>query len=843
MVPIRNIRPKRKAQSSPKLNGKKLKKSVNDTEGSVIDIISNPLFELLSNDFKSKEEFTVNDIAIMFRSLADTISNLQNQNSLLTSKVSNLVEKVSGLEEHLKTLSAKPKKMEKIPTTMFKTFASAVASTITSSITTPDSQINLMKAVSYANTEDPRNTNVILKMSIYLLMPWITIANIFGTSKPAVFRLPQSAKGPPIVRHSFKSKEEASNVLKKFNREKASIQGCLNASPRPDLSKPELEKYRQSWKVAIQKNNEAMKTVFTVRNLEVVLQLNLWSFMSNIAVFCLTETKLDSSYSDNFLSLNNLFTVIRRDRNKHGGGIAILIRKPIKYNIISIPEYLQMVEALCCDILISGSALRIIVIYNPSHSRCLSVEEMFDDLAKLILNIIDTWIPTKVILPHQPTHSVEIKLLQKKKLLIWRKEGNSPYYKDIAAQLKKSLIKSESERVSNRLNSGSKNFFQFIKSEYKGNTDIPSMKCKYRDEVIVDDESKSELFGSCFSEYFNMDEEDILDIVNPIKTTCTDILFVPAQIELLLSKLKSRNNTSPDNIPAIFLKKACTSLALPLSIIFRESYRVGRFPSLWKTAIVLPLHKKGSRSDPSNYRPISLTSNICKVMEKTVRKHVVDHLTEFELISKRQFGFRNRRSTVSQLLVYQNKLISNMLNGLDTHSIYIDFQRAFDTVPITKLIHKLQSFGISNKLIKWIDSCISNRKFQVMVNGTLSTERPVLSGVPQGSVLGPTLFLLYINCIGTEFISNHLLFADDLKIYSPCNKSIDTDLRTLEKWCDTWKMKVAPIKCEHIIFSHKNKPAIDSDLNLKLNDMPIPAVTAISESISPVNLALLIITL
>ncbi|EFP02368.1 hypothetical protein CRE_01042 [Caenorhabditis remanei] len=757
MVPIRNIRPKRKAQSSPKLNGKKLKKSVNDTEGSVIDIISNPLFELLSNDYKSKEEFTVNDIAIMFRSLADTISNLQNQNSLLTSKVSNLVEKVSGLEEHLKTLSAKPKEMEKIPTTMVKTFASAVASTISSSITTPDSQINLMKAVSYANTEDARKTNVLLKNVD--LSPdamdngefSLQIANIFGTSKPAVFRLPQSAKGPPIVRLSFKSKEEASNVLKKVNREKASIQGCLNASPRPDLSKPELEKYRQSWKVAIQKNNEAMKTVFTVRNLEVVLQLNLWSFMSNIAVFCLTETTLDSSYSDNFLSLNNLFTVIRRDRNKHGGGIAILIRKPIKYNIIFIPEYLQMVEALCCDILISGSTLRIIVIYNPSHSRCLkdllatlnyllltehrviltghfnlghvdwaslsasdsqcqdildfsmyngltqfvhdptridppnildlvftnsndlichvsvgtkfsdhckieittninfnpnscsrsvknfvkgdfktinyilsrvdwdlrfsclSVEEMFDDLAKLILNIIDTWIPTKVIRPHQPTHSVEIKLLQKKKLLIWRKEGYSPYYKDIAAQLKKSLIKSESERVSNRLNSGSKNFFQFIKSEYKGNTDIPSMKCKYRDEVIVDDESKSELFGSCFSEYFNMDEEDILDIVNPIKTTCTDILFVPAQIELLLSKLKSRNNTSPDNIPAIFLKKACTSLAFPLSIIFRESYRVGRLPSLWKTAIVLPLHKKGSCSDPSNYRPISLTSNICKV--------------------------------------------------------------------------------------------------------------------------------------------------------------------------------------------------------------------------------------
>ncbi|EFP07486.1 hypothetical protein CRE_26190 [Caenorhabditis remanei] len=116
-----------------------------------------------------------------------------------------------------------------------------------------------------------------------------------------------------------------------------------------------------------------------------------------------------------------------------------------------------------------------------------------------------------------------------------------------------------------------------------------------------------------------------------------------------------------------------------------------------------------------------------------------------------------------------------------------------------------------------------------MVNGTLSTERPVLSGVPQGSVLGPTLFLLYINCIGTEFKSNHLLFADDLKLYSLYNTLIDTDLRILEKWCYTWKMKVAPKKCEHIIFSHKNKSACVNYINLKLNDMPIPAVSTVRD--------------
>ena len=299
LTTIRATRPfrvKRKANSPSKSDTKKAKTTtsvdmnklhVNGSnsieENFTVDELSNPLYELMSNDFKSKDEFTTNDLAAMFKSLAITIlnlqkqnSNLQKQNSTLKNDMNTLVDKVTELENHIQSSSSQSKENPIIPTTMVKSFASVVASSVTSSIATPESQLSIMKAASYANTEDSRRTNVILK-NMDLTSDAIaktefatSIASACGTSTPSVFCLPQSAKGPPIVRLTFKNKEEASTVLTKFNSVKASIQGCLNASPRPDLSKPELQKYRQSWKTAIKLNNERMQTIYTVRNLEVV---------------------------------------------------------------------------------------------------------------------------------------------------------------------------------------------------------------------------------------------------------------------------------------------------------------------------------------------------------------------------------------------------------------------------------------------------------------------------------------------------------------------------------------------------------------------------------------------
>ncbi|CAR99189.1 Protein CBG27393 [Caenorhabditis briggsae] len=341
----------------------------------------------------------------------------------------------------------------------------------------------------------------------------------------------------------------------------------------------------------------------------------------------------------------------------------------------------------------------------------MSIDEMFDDLRGIILELIESFVPTETHRIHNIIYSKETKQLLKKKLLIWKKAGNSDEYKHVSALFKRSLVKSEEERIYKRLNSGSKNFFGFMKSKFKGNSDIPAIRYKSNENIIMSDEGKAEIFGDCFSEFFNIDKDILPATGNLISKFSSDVIFTPENIELLLYKLKGRNNTSPDSIPSIFLKRACTPLAIPLCIIFTESYRVGRIPKSWKEAIVMPLHKKGSRSDPLNYRPISLTSNICKIMEKLIRKHLVQYLSENNLLSEKQFGFLNQRSTISQLIAYQNKLVFNSLNGLDTHSVYIDFQRAFDTVPLNKLIHKLETFGISPKLRNWLHSFVTDRKF------------------------------------------------------------------------------------------------------------------------------------
>ncbi|ULT93939.1 hypothetical protein L3Y34_003445 [Caenorhabditis briggsae] len=407
-------RNKRKALSALKdeNGGKKSKLSEYSSKQAVDDIIesvddmSNPLYELLSNDFKSKEEFTVNDIAMMFKSLAETILKLQsqntllkNQNCILNANLSNLTEKVDGLEENLKLLSSQPKESPKPPTTLIKTFASAVASTISA----PESQITFMRAASLANSEDARKSNVIIK-NIDLSEEAIEkaefaskIAKDCGTSTPSVFRIPHPAKGPPFVRLAFKSKEEARTDQIQLNQGfNTGVLECVSP-PRPlqtrtreistilENGDPKEQRGRSnhlygsqsgSRQSCLQRKSGAVamgqKTLDPRKFLKIgytnscsiknkVLQLDLWSSNSNIDILCLVETKIDSNYPDSLLSLDEKYAVIRKDRNRHGGGLGILSKKHINYTVVSLPPHLESVEILFVDIKIHGKTTRLIV--------------------------------------------------------------------------------------------------------------------------------------------------------------------------------------------------------------------------------------------------------------------------------------------------------------------------------------------------------------------------------------------------------------------------------------------------------------------------------------------------
>jgi Reverse transcriptase (RNA-dependent DNA polymerase) len=247
-----------------------------------------------------------------------------------------------------------------------------------------------------------------------------------------------------------------------------------------------------------------------------------------------------------------------------------------------------------------------------------------------------------------------------------------------------------------------------------------------------------------------------------------------------------------------------------LAALYRKSLRDRKVPAEWKQANVVPIFKKGSKSDAGNYRPISLTCVCCLVMESILKDDIIAHLDRNKVINKTQHGFKSGRSCTTNLLEFLEPVTKASDDGKPVDIVYLDFAKAFDKVPHGRLLSKVAAAGIWGQVLDWIRDWLSGRTQRVVINGKFSDWTPVLSGVPQGSVLGPLLFNIYINDIDSAVTARQIIkkFADDTKlgqiIDSPAAAAeLQATLNNIYEWSVTWGMKFNISKC-HVMHVGKN---------------------------------------
>ena len=262
--------------------------------------------------------------------------------------------------------------------------------------------------------------------------------------------------------------------------------------------------------------------------------------------------------------------------------------------------------------------------------------------------------------------------------------------------------------------------------------------------------------------------------------------------------------------------KLCDSaLVVPLKIIFMSCLRDGTFPDIWKHANVVPVHKKNEKNVKTNYRPISLLPIFGKILEKLIFDSLYSHLVSSELLNPNQSGFRPGDSTINQLISITHTIFAafDCNPPLDVRSVYLDISKAFDRVWHDGLIYKLKRCGVSGQLLSLIKDFLKNRKQRTVLNGQSSSWEDVSAGVPQGSILGPLFFLVYINDLTADLKCNVKLFADDTSLFTIVQDSdtaasdMNHDLELISKWAHDWRMSFNPDpqkQAVELIFSKKN---------------------------------------
>ena len=307
----------------------------------------------------------------------------------------------------------------------------------------------------------------------------------------------------------------------------------------------------------------------------------------------------------------------------------------------------------------------------------------------------------------------------------------------------------------------------------------------------------------------------------------------PEEISNIINRLKPKNSSGHDNINSKLLKSLVSEIKLPVSILTNLSLSNGIFPDIYKLAEVVPIFKAKNKEEVTNYRPISLLPTLSKILEKVIHKRTYSYLQKNKILYNSQYGFRPKHSTNDAITELITDITENLEDKTNTITTFLDLSKAFDTIDHNILLNKLEHYGLRGKSQKWFKSYLTNRKQYVKINNHKSNTQNVSCGVPQGSVLGPLLFIIYTNDLPNSLTDSHaILFADDTTVYAT-SKTLDTlyhktnkDLKSLDEWFKTNKLSLNIDKTNYMLFTNDKKTRTDiTNYKIMIGDKEISQKT------------------
>ena len=522
----------------------------------------------------------------------------------------------------------------------------------------------------------------------------------------------------------------------------------------------------------------------------------------------------------------------------------------IKFQFNAYTENIPRKSRLLCNKADYGKMSELLDINWKDCLVDLTVQEQWEIIAGKLSHCVKECTPEIIINPNSKgnaTKNVDKKLNTKvkRKKRLWRKyktenkEEDRLEYNRVRNQVRnltRKKVKQKEKSIAENAKSNPKGFWNYVQRKSKTKSSIPNLytgEVNDKDNLSKDDKEKAEVLSSFFSSVFTKeDDNNVPNIGVKENVDCLDQCKITiSDVRRKLQKLNISKSPGPDGIHPRVLKEMSEVLAQPLQILFQNSFNTGTLPEEWKNANITALYKKGDKKYAGNYRPVSLTCILCKVLESLIREKIVGHMNKYKLFSKKQFGFISGRSTVLQLLHVLDRWTEMLDEGSCVDIAYCDFMKAFDKVPHKRLLHKLKMYNIGGKYRQWLESFLIGRKQTVKINGESSDSRPVTSGIPQGSVMGPVLFVLYINDLPDSLKHNSevYLYADDTKIFRDIKDDSDSlklqeDIYEMHAWSEKWLLRFHPDKTKRMRIG-KSK-TVECEYKLREHLKPMEKSTA-----------------